>query len=237
MFAPVVRTISRPSPERKQPTAARRPLIIAARPSTDLFAWAGVSAPRRDIVTPFNPQRLVKLARGIWHVSMPAQHSVLAERWAALHGITLPADISDAVRFHANLRNGDARSPGLVLLLRDLFDDAPCGIVRIYLDDAGNVIGRRTLGRVYNAAIKLDADENVCAGLHVAAGIEIAIAAMHAGIRPIWALTSTSALASFPILSGVESLTIITGPDDEPAVAEVAIRWRAAGCEVNARPP
>ena len=240
MFAPAGRTINRPAPTRKRPvqTAARRD-IRKPEPhhSADLFAWANVPAPRRNVVAPFNPRKLVKLALGIWRVSMDPRHSVLAEKWAASHAITLPDDVSDAVRFHASLRHGDARSPGLVLLLRDLHRDEPTGVLRAYLDDAGNVIGRRALGRTFNAAIKLTDDADVAAGLHIASGIEIALAAMAAGCRPMWALTGANALASFPVLSGVESLTVLAGPDDVQAVAEVAARWRAAGREVLARPP
>ena len=237
------RSIDRATSDDKQPhAAARRTQAHAIRPSPDLFQWAGVVAPSRVSVAPFSPQKLVKIARGIWHVSMPAKHSVLAERYFASCGLTLPADIADCIRFHASLRNGDTRAPGLVLLLRDLFDDAPCGIVRVYLNDAGNVVGRRALGRVYDSAVKLDADENSTAGLTVCVGIKQAVTARAQGHRPMFALAGTNAIADFPLIPAVEALTVIAGPDDGPAVAEVTSRWRNAGREVrivstNNKPP
>ena len=96
------------------------------------------------------------------------------------------------------------------------------------------MIGRRTLGRVYNAAIKLDADANVSEALHITSSVESGIAAMSAGLRPC-GRCRRNALAEFPVLGGVEALTVIGG--DARAVAEVASRWRDAGREVCARPP
>ena len=57
------------------------------------------------------------------------------------------------------------------------------------------------------------------------------LAAMAQGDRPMWAVVG--ALADFPVLGGVESLTVIGG--DARAVEEVSARWRDAGRE--ARPP
>ncbi len=61
------------------------------------------------------------------------------------------------------------------------------------------------------------------------------LAAMAQGYRPMWALTGANALADFPVLGGVEVLTVIGG--DARAVEEVSARWRGAGREVLSRPP
>lgn len=237
MLAPVPPLISRPTAKDKQSfrTADRRKL--PKHQSPDLFQWAGVFTPRRDIASPFDPRKAVKFALGIWHTAMPAHHAILAERWATSQNLILPDDISDCIRFHPNLKFGNDRAPGLVFLLRDLNTDEPTGVLRIYLSDDGNVIGRRTLGRAFNTAVKLDADDQVTDGLHIASTVERAVAAMNAGLRPIWFVNS---LTDFPLIPAIEALTIITTPDDTAALA-VAARFQGAGREVfivsNEPPP
>ena len=154
---------------------------------------------------------------------MPAHHATLFGRWCAAQNLTPPDDISDCIRFHANLRNGDSRAPGLIFLLRDLHTDEAVAIQRLFLDEAGNVIARRTLGRTYNTAIKLDADDQVATGLHVASNIEDGLKAMVEGYRPLWIV---SALADLPVLNGVDTLTIIGGNDANAAAQTVATRWQ-----------
>jgi putative DNA primase/helicase len=59
------------------------------------------------------------------------------------------------------------------------------------------------------------------------------------GWAPVWAATSAGAMAKFPILSGIEALTIF--PDNDTngtgmrAAVECAERWTAAGREVFVR--
>jgi hypothetical protein len=60
---------------------------------------------------------------------------------------------------------------------------------------------------------------------------------MSKGFRPMWATGSTALMAKFPVLSGIEALTIIADHDangaGERAAAEVASRWREAGKEAR----
>lgn len=84
--------------------------------------------------------------------------------------------------------------------MRDIFTTEPCSVLRVYLNDDGSVIARRTLGRVYNSAIKLSADEDVIEGLHVASSVEAGLAAMAQGYRPTWVAMGADAVA----LPGVE---------------------------------
>ena len=74
-------------------------------------------------------------------------------------------------------------------------------------------------------------------GLHFAEGLETALAGMSIGLRPMWAAGSTALMAKFPVLSGVEALTIIADHDangaGERAAGEVASRWREAGRETH----
>jgi len=229
------RSISRQIEPDKRVSVARRKPHLNQRPSPDLFQWAGVLAPHRDIAPPFDPRKAVRFALGIWHTAIAADHAILAERWCTSQSLRLPDDCGSVVRFHANLKFGNDRAPGLIWLLRDLHTDEPTGILRLYLDEAGSVIGRRTLGRVWNATIKLSADAEVTSGLFIASTVERGLAAMAQGYRPLWVI---NALADFPLLPGIECLTVIAGPDDDTDA--VAARWRAADRDViiiNETPP
>jgi hypothetical protein len=56
------------------------------------------------------------------------------------------------------------------------------------------------------------------------------------GKRPAWALGGTSELKSFPVLSGIEALTILVDNDangaGQNAAAQCSARWLEAGRDV-----
>jgi putative DNA primase/helicase len=54
------------------------------------------------------------------------------------------------------------------------------------------------------------------------------------GLRPSWALGSAGAIAGFPVLSGVECLSLLREHDaaNKGAADACAARWAAAGREV-----
>jgi len=57
------------------------------------------------------------------------------------------------------------------------------------------------------------------------------LAVMMADWRPVWTLGSAGAIRTFPVLPGIESLTIFADADDagERAASECAARWRESG--------
>ena len=72
-------------------------------------------------------------------------------------------------------------------------------------------------------------------GLHVGEGVETCLAARQLGLRPAWALGSLSQIANFPVLAGIESLTLLQendGGGSAEACEKCALRWDAAGREV-----
>ena len=127
-------------------------------------------------------------------------------------------------------------------MFRDVRTDEPKAIHRIALAPGGTLIAKRMLGRVGGCAVKLDADENVEHGLAVGEGIETMLAARMRGFRPAWALGSAGAIRSFPVLAGIEALTILVDNDEADrngrragpdAAAECSARWTAASREVR----
>jgi hypothetical protein len=175
-------------------------------------------------------------ASDIWRGSVDPRGAVV-ERYLASRGLPLLDELAgDVLRFHAALRFDGRNVPTMVALLRDIWSECACGIIRTFFDDQGHKIMRKMLGRAGRAAVKLDADANVTEGLHVCEGVETGIAAMVAGYRPVWALGSAGAIAKFPVLGGIDALTILTETNDgganARAVTEVSARWHEAGREV-----
>jgi hypothetical protein len=107
---------------------------------------------------------------------------------------------------------------------------------RTALTPQGGKIGRKMLGPVAGAAIKLDADADVTTGLHLGEGIETCLAARQLGFKPTWALGSAGAIAAFPLLSGIECLSLLAETDDgganARAIEQCGNRWADAGREV-----
>ena len=109
-------------------------------------------------------------------------------------------------------------------------------IHRTALSPDGAKIGRRMLGPVTGAATMLDPDEHVTQGLVIAEGSKSALSGRQLGWRPTWALGSAGAIAGFPVLSGIECLTVLAEHDDTGAntraIETVGKRWIDASCEV-----
>ena len=171
----------------------------------------------------------------------------LAQRYFEGRGLALDEDLAGRVlRFHPHLFFGKdeagalVRHPCLLALFRDTHSDAPRAILRVALSPAGKKIGRKMYGPVGSAVIKLSADEDVTHGLHLAEGLETALAAMQRhDFRPMWCTGSADALKSFPLLAGIECLTL-AADHDSPGLAAAqacAERWAKAQREVFIRWP
>jgi putative DNA primase/helicase len=169
-------------------------------------------------------------ALAIWRQGVDLR-GTLAERYLASRGLVLEEDLAgDVLRWHPGI--GD-----MVALFRNIATDEPQAVSRTYLDRKGKKLGRKFLGRVGGAAIKLDPDENVLGGLHIGEGLETCMAARQLGLRPCWALGSAGALAAFPVLNGIEFLTLLVDHDangvGEKSAREAEMRWRSAGREAR----
>jgi len=94
--------------------------------------------------------------------------------------------------------------------------------------------GHRKRGGV----IRLWPDEAITTGLALAEGIETALAAAHR-FTPVWAAIDCANLSAFPVLPGIEALTVYADHDPAgiAAARDCARRWRDAGREVQALVP
>jgi putative DNA primase/helicase len=152
----------------------------------------------------------------------------LAEHYLTSRGLELEEDIAGAV-LRWNPKIGT-----MVGLFRNTANGKPQAVSRTFLDRDGKKLDRKFLGPTGGAAIKLDPDEEVTHGLHIGEGLETGMAARKLGLRPCWALGSAGAVAAFPVLGGVECLTLLAENDDASAraVEMCAAHWHAAGREV-----
>jgi Toprim domain/CHC2 zinc finger len=121
----------------------------------------------------------------------------------------------------------------IISVMTDMITAEPTGAIsRTYIHEGRKLGKAKTLGSPAGI-IRLSEDADVLEGLHIAEGLETALAGMSIGLRPMWAAGSTALMAKFPVLSGIEALTIIADRDangaGERAAAEVASRWREAG--------
>jgi putative DNA primase/helicase len=133
----------------------------------------------------------------------------------------------DVLRWHPRLR-------AMLALFRNIATNEPQAVSRTFLDGEARKIERKFLGPVGGAAIKLDSDEDVLGGLHIGEGVETCLAGRQVGLRPSWALGSASAIAAFPVLTGVECLSLLREHDDanRRAADACAARWAASGRDV-----
>jgi hypothetical protein len=199
----------------------------------------------RPVAPPQAPREAfptLDLARRLWREGKPAAGS-LVERYLASRGLTLPDD-PDVLRFHPrawrNPKHG-LHGPAMVALMTDPLTGEPCGAHVTYLrpDGAGKAEGERPkimLGG--SGVVRLSPDEDVTLGLGIAEGIETALSVMQGcDWRPVWAATSAGGIRTFPVLPGIEALTLFADMDDGgagmAAARARAERWTAAGREAR----
>jgi putative DNA primase/helicase len=229
-----------------------------------LAEWRPGAAPPRSTIPParpgLSPQRddadreRIDRAMTIWKEgTSPRGTSVevyLLHRRLLLQECVLKAD---ALRFHPacpfRLDDGTTvRLPAMLSLMRDIRTNEPRAIHRTALHEAGRgkseLAGlgnaKKMLGPSKNAVIKLAADDAVVDGLGIAEGIETALTLLCADWSPVWACGAAGAIERFPVLPGIECLTIFADAD-RPGMAaaeKCQEHWNAAGleCRILAAP-
>ncbi len=88
------------------------------------------------------------------------------------------------------------------------------------------------------AIVRLWPDEEVLDGLAIGEGIETCLAAAH-GFTPIWSTLDAGNMATFPVLPGIEALTVVADHDEAglKAANTCATIWTRAGREVRVWKP
>lgn len=200
------------------------------------------SAPRSAPAKP-NPGKRTASAIRFWEEARdPARSTV--EAYLRRRGLTLPEGAAGAaIRYHPSCPfSGNARTPAMIALVRDVVTDAPKAVHRTALDLLGRKVtvggnDRLSLGPVGGGAIKLTADDEITTCLGIGEGIESALSLRllpEFGSSPVWSLISAGGIEQFPVLPGIEALWIAV--DHDPAGHRAAKacgdRWSAAGVDV-----
>jgi putative DNA primase/helicase len=181
-------------------------------------------------------------AREMWDAGRDPR-GTLAERYLESRALTLTDDLAGRVlRFHPRCpwRNeATGRTtyvPALIAAFRTFVSDDVAAVHRIALiSHAGGKLGRRMLGVVAGAAVKLAPITD--ATLAIGEGVETCMAAQQLGYGPAWALGSAGAIERLPVLPGIERLILLAENDDsgtsKRATDRCGDRWMRAGRRVT----
>jgi CHC2 zinc finger/Toprim domain len=188
-----------------------------------------------------DPEETRKFALSIWNDARPIK-GTLAEAYLTARHIDVTGLPTAALRFHSRCIFGrGSYQPCLIALFRDPTTDRPTGIHRIQVALNNRKVERKMLGPVGGSVIKLWPDEDVTYGLVIGEGVETVLAAAtrieYRGtlLRPAWAAGGENNLANFPVIDGVNSLTVLIDHDanniGQKAASQCIWRWRKAGRE------
>jgi hypothetical protein len=234
-----------------QPTRDHVRNLLGLAPFGSRPVAANRPAPREKPAEPTEDDAAkIARARRLWSEGVDPR-GTLVERYLASRLLGLDDDIAEPVlRFHAAvpwLEPDDTiiRVPAMLALYRDLRSDEICGVQVTRLSADGAKIVRRMRGSCGRGAIKLDADAHVDSGLVVGEGFETVLTARQSGLRPAWALGSVGKIGVFPVLAGIEALTLLREKSDTArgradvakAIEACGSRWLAAGREVGVVEP
>jgi len=201
----------------------------------------------------------IRYALGIWNEAEPIVGTTGA-LYLAKRGINLDAvpDLHSGLRWHPRCPwgEGGARQSCIVALWTNILSGAPHAIHRRPINAEGEKLDRwGSLGPskdqmtgLPSTVIRLWPDDWVMSGLVLGEGPETVLAAAtrieHRGtlLRPGWSAGDSWHLRCFPVLPGIEALTLLVDNDPlnpkaghhpgQDAAAECAQRWTAAGREV-----
>jgi putative DNA primase/helicase len=206
------------------------------------------------LVAPGHDERKrIEQAQALWQEGLPVAGTI-ADAYLRHRGLFTSTEVeaADVLRFHPacpfRLEDGViVRLPTMLGLMRDITTDEPRAVHRTALrdDGAGKAdhpgLGnaKKMLGPMKGAVLKLTGDADVTDGLGIGEGVESALTAICAGWRPVWACGSAGAIERFPVLPGIESLTIFADADRAGMAAAAACqtRWANAGLECRILAP
>jgi hypothetical protein len=176
----------------------------------------------------FNEAHRIEYALTLWGEAVSLPETRGWRYFAEQRGLDLTrlGKLDDALRWHRKIGT-------VVALMTDPTTNKPTGIHRTILNPDGTKRERRMLGKA--GVIRLSPDEEVLEGIGLTEGIENGLAALLWKFAPVWAAASAWGISSFPLLSGIESLTIFADDDEAGALATqtCAERWADAGREVR----
>jgi putative DNA primase/helicase len=181
--------------------------------------------PKREFYQPkLKPVKRVILEpkRLAWYYSLPNLEGDCIAYLKARNCIVPPSD-GDLRSYHHP--KGDC----IVGLITDPISTQPVSLHYTYVRADGTKWSDREVeaGHTNVGVIRLWPDEAITTGLGIAEGIESALSLAHK-IKPVWATINAGNMACFPLLAGIESLTIAADNDQAglKAAEDCAETWK-----------
>jgi hypothetical protein len=173
----------------------------------------------------------MQAALQMWHETTPFG-GTLGERYLLDHRRldVRRLELAHVLQWHAH-------SCCVVALMTDPATNEPTGIHRTFLNSDASKRERKMLGR--KGCIRLSPNDQVTLGLGLVEGVEDGLSVLLSGWAPVWAAADAGALAKFPVLGGIDSLTIFADADVAgiKAAQQCATVWAMAGKAARISPP
>jgi phage/plasmid primase-like uncharacterized protein len=187
-------------------------------------------------------QRNLILADAIWRAASPLGPEAI--NYFAKRGIDInEVPAQGGLQFHPRCPWQGGTQRCIVGRFTTVLGNEPHGIWRRPITGEKPI----ALGPMSGCVIRLWPDEAVEQGLVIGEGVETVLSAAtrihHKGtlLQPAWAVCTAGNLENFPVLSGIEALTVLADNDasgtGQKAASICAARWSAAGREVTRLTP
>jgi Toprim domain len=181
------------------------------------------AAPERPSAAADDGEARSSAALRLWSESAPTTGTLADRYFIEQRGLDIrQLDLGHALRWHAGRQ-------AVIALMTDAISGEPIGVHRTFLGADGDKLERKMLGR--QGVVRVSPDNAVTVGLGITEGVEDGLAVLLSGWVPVWAATSAGAIARFPVLSGIEALTLFADADAPGmrAAETCAANWRVAG--------
>lgn len=150
------------------------------------------------------------------------------------------AQLENALGYHPACPFGAYRLPAMIALVRNVITGKPQGIHRTALTDDG--AGKRAMPDGMNAKMMMGSVKHgaiilgpLAHHLGIAEGIETALSAHRISSLPVWALMSASGVSGFPVVPGVQELTIFADHDEAGMGAAKKCAGRYTASKIKGR--
>jgi putative DNA primase/helicase len=177
---------------------------------------------RHEVLQPEPKQYtvLAPWAARLWALCQPIEPGTISATYLEQRGCALPPDDTH-LRWHPCVRNPKEYhvGPALVALVTDVETGDPTSLHRTWLapDGSGKAALDRprllAVGHRSDGVIRLWPDDAVTLGLVIGEGVETCLAAARAGLTPVWGTISAGNMTNFPVLPGLEGLTVLVDHD------------------------
>jgi hypothetical protein len=185
----------------------------------------GAIVPAEVAATSDDANKRFERTKQLWQESVPLS-GTLGHRYFIEHRKLAidKLELNHALRWHKGVS-------AIIAKMTDAITNRATGVHRTFLNKDGSKRDRKMLGKA--GVIRLSPHESVTMGLGITEGVEDGLAVLLSPWAPVWVATSAIGIEKFPVISGIECLTVHADLGDIGTRAAQACltRWKAAGKE------